>query len=233
MMRLDKLLANKAYGSRKEVHQLLKDQRVTINGEITTKKDIHVDIESDEIMVDGQVVNTKQQYYVKFHKPKGYVTAVEDAKHPVVMDLLPPEYIKMGVVPVGRLDKDTEGLLLLTNDGVWGHSIINGNKHVSKVYYVEYDGELTEEGIQRIKEGIVLGDGTHCKPALIDVVSSQSLHITIEEGKYHQVKRMIGAAGGTVTYLKRLTIGHIDLTGIEEVGSIQDLTIGDIEAFKK
>ena len=211
MMRLDKLLANKAYGSRKEVHQLLKDQRVTINGEITTKKDIHVDIESDVITVDGQVVST----------------------HPVVMDLLPPEYIKMGVVPVGRLDKDTEGLLLLTNDGVWGHSIINGNKHVSKVYYVEYDGELTEEGIQRIKEGIVLGDGTHCKPALIDVVSSQSLHITIEEGKYHQVKRMIGAAGGTVTYLKRLTIGHIDLTGIEEVGSIQDLTIGDIEAFKK
>ena len=233
MMRLDKLLANKAYGSRKEVHQLLKDQRVTINGEITTKKDIHVDIESDVIMVDGQVVNTKQQYYVKFHKPKGYVTAVEDAKHPVVMDLLPPEYIKMGVVPVGRLDKDTEGLLLLTNDGVWGHSIINGNKHVSKVYYVEYDGELTEEGIQRIKEGIVLGDGTHCKSALIDVVSSQSLLITIEEGKYHQVKRMIGAAGGIVTYLKRLTIGHIDLTGIEEVGSIQDLTIGDIEAFKK
>ena len=233
MMRLDKLLANKAYGSRKEVHQLLKDQRVAINGEITTKKDSHVDIESDVITVDGQVVNTKQQYYVKFHKPKGYVTAVEDAKHPVVMDLLPPEYIKMGVVPVGRLDKDTEGLLLLTNDGVWGHSIINGNKHVSKVYYVEYDGELTEEGIQRIKEGIVLGDGTHCKPALIDVVSSQSLHITIEEGKYHQVKRMIGAAGGTVTDLKRLTIGHIDLTGIEEVGSVQDLTIGDIEAFKK
>ena len=233
MMRLDKLLANKAYGSRKEVHQLLKYQRVTINGEITTKKDIHVDIESDVITVDGQVVSTKQQYYVKFHKPKGYVTAVEDANHPVVMDLLPPEYIKMGVVPVGRLDKDTEGLLLLTNDGVWGHLIINGNKHVSKVYYVEYDGELTEEGIQRIKEGIVLGDGTHCKPALIDVVSSQSLHITIEEGKYHQVKRMIGAAGGTVTYLKRLTIGHIDLTGIEEVGSVQDLTIGDIEAFKK
>lgn len=233
MMRLDKLLANKAYGSRKEVHQLLKDQRVTINDEITTKKDSHVDIESDVITVDGQVVDTKQQYYVKFHKPKGYVTAVEDANHPVVMDLLPPEYIKMGVVPVGRLDKDTEGLLLLTNDGVWGHSIINGNKHVSKVYYVEYDGELTEEGIQRIKEGIVLGDGTHCKPALIDVVSSQSLHITIEEGKYHQVKRVIGAAGGTVTYLKRLTIGHIDLTGIEEVGSIQDLTIGDIEAFKK
>ena len=232
-MRLDKLLANKAYGSRKEVHQIIKDRRVTINGSITTKKETHIDIDVDVVAVDDNIVSTTQLYYVKFHKPKGYVTAVEDSNHPVVMDLLPPEFIKMGVVPVGRLDKDTEGLLLLTNDGVWGHSIINGNKHVSKVYYVEYDGELTEEGIQRIKEGIVLGDGTYCKPALIDVLSSQSLHITIEEGKYHQVKRMIGAAGGTVTYLKRLTIGHIDLTGIEEVGSIQDLTIGDIEAFKK
>ena len=232
-MRLDKLLANKAYGSRKEVHQIIKDRRVTINGSIITKKETHIDIDVDVVAVDDNIVSTTQLYYVKFHKPKGYVTAVEDSSHPVVMDLLPPEFIKMGVVPVGRLDKDTEGLLLLTNDGVWGHSIINGNKHVSKVYYVEYDGELTEVGIQRIKEGIVLGDGTHCKPALIDVVSSQSLHITIEEGKYHQVKRMIGAAGGTVTYLKRLTIGHIDLTGIEEVGSIQELTIGDIEAFKK
>lgn len=232
-MRLDKLLANKAYGSRKEVHQLIKDQRVRINGKIATKKDVHVDIESDEITVDDQIVNTKQYYYVKFHKPKGYVTAVEDVNHPVVMDLLPPEYIKMGVVPVGRLDKDTEGLLLLTNDGIWGHCIINGNKHVSKVYYVEFEGKLTEEGIQRIKEGIILGDGTHCKPSLIDVVSSKSVHITIEEGKYHQVKRMIGAAGGTVTYLKRLIIGHIDLTGIEEIGSVQDLTLVDIEAFKK
>ena len=232
-MRLDKLLANKAYGSRKEVHQIIKDRRVTINGEICTKKDIHVNIDTDIIFVDGQVINTTQQYYVKFHKPKGYVTAVEDANHPVVMDLLPPEYLKMGVVPVGRLDKDTEGLLLLTNDGVWGHSIINGNKHVPKVYYVEFEGELSEEGINRIKEGILLGDGTHCKPALIELLSNQSATITIEEGKYHQVKRMIGAAGGSVTYLKRLTIGHVDLSGIEDVGSVMDLTIDDIEGFKK
>ena len=232
-MRLDKLLANKAFGSRKEVHQIIKDRRVTINGEITTKKDIHIDIDIDTVAVDGQTVNTTQLYYVKFHKPKGYVTAVEDSTHPVVMDLLPSEYLKMGVVPVGRLDKDTEGLLLLTNDGVWGHSIINGHKHVPKVYYVEFVGELSEEGIQRIKEGIVLGDGTQCKPALIELLSNQSATITIEEGKYHQVKRMIGAAGGTVSYLKRLTIGHVDLSGIEEVGSVMDLTIDEVEGFKK
>ena len=232
-MRLDKLLANKAYGSRKEVHQIIKDRRVTINGSITTKKETHIDIDVDVVAVDDNIVSTTQLYYVKFHKPKGYVTAVEDSSHPVVMDLLPPEFIKMGVVPVGRLDKDTEGLLLLTNDGVWGHSIINGNKHVPKVYYVEFDGELSNEGIQRIKEGILLGDGTQCKPAEIESLSLHSAHITIEEGKYHQVKRMIGAAGGTVTYLKRLTIGHVDLTGIEEVGSVMDLTVEQIEGFKK
>ena len=232
-MRLDKLLANKAYGSRKEVHQIIKDRRVTINGSITTKKETHIDIDVDVVAVDDNIVSTTQLYYVKFHKPKGYVTAVEDSSHPVVMDLLPPEFIKMGVVPVGRLDKDTEGLLLLTNDGVWGHSIINGNKHVPKVYYVEFDGELSNEGIQRIKEGILLVDGTQCKPAEIESVSLHSAHITIEEGKYHQVKRMIGAAGGTVTYLKRLTIGHVDLTGIEEVGSVMDLTVEQIEGFKK
>lgn len=232
-MRLDKLLANKAYGSRKEVHQIIKDRRVTINGEVTTKKDIHINIDIDIVAVDGQIVSTTQLYYVKFHKPKDYVTAVEDSSHPVVMDLLPPEYLKMGVVPVGRLDKDTEGLLLLTNDGVWGHSIINGHKHVPKVYYVEFEGELSAEGIQRIKEGIVLGDETQCKPALIELLSDHSATITIEEGKYHQVKRMIGAAGGSVTYLKRLTIGHVDLSGIEEVGSVMDLTIDEIEGFKK
>lgn len=119
-MRLDKLLANKAYGSRKEVHQIIKDKRVSVNGIVVTRKDMHIDLDSDNITVDGQRVNRTQAYYVKFHKPKGYVTAVEDPMHPVVMDLLPPEFRKMGVIPVGRLDKDTEGLLLLTNDGVWG-----------------------------------------------------------------------------------------------------------------
>ncbi|SNV64836.1 pseudouridine synthase [Veillonella rodentium] len=232
-MRLDKLLANKAYGSRKEVHQIIKDKRVSVNGIVATKKDMHIDLDSDNITVDGQPVNSTQAYYIKFHKPKGYVTAVEDPMHPVVMDLLPPEFRKMGVVPVGRLDKDTEGLLLLTNDGIWGHSIINGHKHIPKVYYVEYDGTLSADGLQRIREGIVLGDGTICKPAELEILSQNTLHITIEEGKYHQAKRMIGAAGGTVTYLKRLSIGSVDLNGIETVGSMLELTPSEVDAFKK
>lgn len=232
-MRLDKLLANKAYGSRKEVHQIIKDKRVSVNGIVATRKDMHIDLDSDNITVDGQPVNSTQAYYIKFHKPKGYVTAVEDPMHPVVMDLLPPEFRKMGVVPVGRLDKDTEGLLLLTNDGIWGHSIINGHKHIPKVYYVEYDGTLSADGLQRIREGIVLGDGTICKPAELEILSQNALHMTIEEGKYHQVKRMIGAAGGTVTYLKRLSVGSVDLNGIETVGSMLELTPSEVDAFKK
>lgn len=232
-MRLDKLLANKAFGSRKEVHQIIKDRRVTVNDIIVVKKDHPINIDTDTIAVDGSQISTKQLYYIKFHKPAGYITAVEDRSHPVVMDLLPPEFKKMGVFPVGRLDKDTEGLLLLTNDGVWAHSIINGHKHVPKVYYVEFHGILSKEGLERISAGIVLGDETQCKPATINILSDKSLEITIEEGKYHQVKRMIGAAGGEVTYLKRLSVGHITLSGIEEINTYLEIGDQEIADFKK
>ena len=232
-MRLDKLLANKAFGSRKEVHQIIKDRRVTVNDIIVVKKDHPINIDTDTIAVDGSQISTKQLYYIKFHKPAGYITAVEDWSQPVVMDLLPPEFKKMGVFPVGRLDKDTEGLLLLTNDGVWAHSIINGHKHVPKVYYVEFHGILSKEGLERISAGIVLGDGIQCKPATINILSDKSLEITIEEGKYHQVKRMIGAAGGEVTYLKRLSVGHITLSGIEETNTYLEIGDQEIADFKK
>ena len=232
-MRLDKLLANKAFGSRKEVHQIIKDRRVTVNDIIVVKKDHPINIDTDTIAVDGSQISTKQLYYIKFHKPAGYITAVEDRLHPVVMDLLPPEFKKMGVFPVVRLDKDTEGLLLLTNDGVWANSIINGHKHVPKVYYVEFHGILSKEGLERISVGIVLGDGIQCKPAMINILSDKSLEITLEEGKYHQVKRMIGAAGGEVTYLKRLSVGHITLSGIEETNTYLEIGDQEIAGFKK
>ncbi|WP_277282573.1 pseudouridine synthase [Veillonella caviae] len=232
-MRLDKLLSNKAFGSRKEVHQLIKEGRVLVNGVKATKKDYSISLKTDIITVDGVRVSTEQQYYIKFHKPAGYVTAVEDPVHPVVMDLLPLEFKKMGVFPVGRLDKDTEGLLLLTNDGVWGHSIINGHKHVPKVYDLTYTGTLSDEGIQRIREGILLGDGTQCKPAEIEVFDSNQARITIQEGKYHQVKRMIGAAGGEVTYLKRLSVGPITLDGVEKPGQFTKIDTVEIDGFRK
>ncbi len=139
-LRLDKFLANKALGSRKEVHALIKQGLVTVDGVVAKKKDMPIDIPEQTIAVNGEIIDSRQIYYVKFNKPAGYVCAMEDARHPTVMDILPPEFRTMGVGPVGRLDKDTEGLLLLSNDGAWAHRIINGKKHVPKRYYFEYSG---------------------------------------------------------------------------------------------
>ena len=242
-LRLDKFLANKALGSRKEVHNLIKQGLVTVDGVVAKKKDMPIEIPNQTIAVNGEIIDNRQIYYVKFHKPAGYVCAIEDSRHPTVMELLPPEFRTMGVSPVGCLDKDTEGLLLLSNDGAWAHRIINGKKHVPKRYYFEYSGTLTEERLERIRSGIILGDGTVCKPAEIilpsetdketestqDSVMLKSAEIIIEEGKYHQVKRMIGAAGGEITYLKRLTIGHLDLKDIPETGEFVYLDASDYE----
>lgn len=244
-LRLDKFLANKALGSRKEVHALIKQGLVTVDGIVAKKKDMPIDIPEQTIAVNGEIIDSRQIYYVKFNKPVGYVCAMEDARYPTVMDILPPEFRTMGVGPVGRLDKDTEGLLLLSNDGAWAHRIINGKKHVAKRYYFEYSGTLSEEGLERIRTGIVLGDGTECKPAEIiltgaeadksedtdagDAVLLKSAEIIIEEGKYHQVKRMIGAAGGEITYLKRLTVGHLDLSDIPNPGDFTYLEASDYE----
>lgn len=244
-LRLDRFLANKALGSRKEVHALIKQGLVTVDGIVAKKKDMPIDIPEQTIAVNGEIIDSRQIYYVKFNKPAGYVCAMEDARYPTVMDILPPEFRTMGVGPVGRLDKDTEGLLLLSNDGAWAHRIINGKKHVPKRYYFEYSGTLSEEGLERIRTGIVLGDGTECKPAEIiltgaeadksedtdagDAVLLKSAEIIIEEGKYHQVKRMIGAAGGEITYLKRLTVGHLDLSDIPNPGDFMYLEASDYE----
>lgn len=234
-MRIDKFLAHKAFGTRKEVHDLIKQGLVKVNDTIIKKKDMHINPDVDVVTVQDQVVQAQLEYYIKFHKPTGYVTAVEDTTDPTIMELLPEEFQTLKVFPVGRLDKDTEGLLLLTNDGPWAHKIIHGKKNIGKTYYVEYSGNLSEDGINRIRDGMVLGDGTECKPAQITlhedkaVLNEQgdmihSCELTIYEGKYHQVKRMIGACGGTVTYLQRTHIDTITLDSIEEVGMYVDLT---------
>ena len=234
-MRIDKFLAHKAFGTRKEVHDLIKQGLVSVNDTIIKKKDMHINPNVDIVSVQGQTVQSQLEYYVKLHKPAGYVTAVEDSTGPTIMELLPLEFQTLKVFPVGRLDKDTEGLLLLTNDGPWAHKIIHGKKNIGKTYYVEYSGTLSDEGIRRMQEGMVLGDGTECKPAQLvyhedgavpneDGELIHSCELTIYEGKYHQVKRMIGACGGTVTYLQRISIDTITLNSIEEPGMYTELS---------
>lgn len=266
-LRLDKFLAHKAFGTRKEVHSLIKQGLVTVNGTTARKKDVSIDTDKDVVAVKNEPVSMQMVYYVAFNKPAGYICAVHDTKQPTVMELLPPEFTTLEVFPVGRLDKDTEGLLLLSNDGNWAHRIINGKKEIEKVYYVEYTGTLSEEGLDRIAAGMELGDGTKCKPAHLTLLgdgdewrkiagdgpckidgdelsrieeedahraqplegSCNAAMITVTEGKYHQVKRMIGAAGGEVVYLKRLSVGPFDLSGIEETGQYAILLPEDYE----
>lgn len=230
-MRLDKLLANVNVGTRKEVHELIKKGLVTVNGEVIKKKDASVDPEKDTIVVKGNPIRTQLTYYIKMHKPAGYVTATEDPTHPTVMELLPPTLWKLGISPVGRLDKDTEGLLLLTNDGIWAHRVINGKKDVKKSYYLTYTGTLLDEGLTRIREGMVLGDGTKLKSAHWEQTGEQAGILTISEGKFHQVKRMISAAGGEVTYLKRLSVGEVTLSGIEKKKEWRELDDKEIKFF--
>lgn len=263
-LRLDKFLAHKAFGTRKEVHGLIKKGIVAVNGQVVRKKDVPIDTEKDAVTVKGEPVSMQMTYYVAFNKPAGYICAVQDDRQPTVMELLPPEFTTLEVFPVGRLDKDTEGLLLLTNDGNWAHRIINGKKEIAKVYYVEYKGTLSEEGLERIATGLELGDGTQCKPAQLTLLgdgdewreiagngpykidgdmlnrieetghhktdgSHNAAFLTITEGKFHQVKRMIGTAGGEVVYLKRLSVGPFDLSGIEETGQYITLLPEDYE----
>lgn len=229
-MRIDKWLANKAYGSRKEVHELIKKNQVTVNGILCKAKDFSINPDVDTISVRGEMVSKKRLYYIKFHKPCGYVTAVADSQ-PTVMDLLPAEFKKMGVFPVGRLDKDTSGLLLLTNDGQWGHRIINGTKNIDKTYVASLTAPLELEATAKAKAGIVLKDGTICKPATLIEEDALHIRLIIQEGKYHQVRRMVAALGSRVLTLCRVSIDSLDLTDIPNEGEYRYLLPEEVEKF--
>ncbi len=230
-MRIDKVLANLNYGSRKEVHDLIKKGLVKVNSLVVRDKGFAIDPDRDTVQVREEVVDTTLRIYIKLNKPAGYITATEDKNGPSVMDLLPPRFLKLGVVPVGRLDKDTEGLLLFSTDGKWGHRIINGKKSIEKKYFFTYEGVINKDGLEQIGKGLELRDGTQYKPAIIDLTKPNEGEIIVTEGKYHQVKRMIQAIGGTVTYLKRMSIGPITLADIEEVGTFSPLTPSEIDSF--
>ncbi len=228
-MRIDKLLANLAFGSRKEVHELLKKGEVTVNDVVINKKDFSVNPEVDTVTVRGEIVDMRLTRYIKFYKPAGYITAVEDRSAPTVMELLPEEFVKMGIVPVGRLDKDTEGLLILTNDGKWAHTVINGKKKVCKTYAFTYEGTFVEDAVAKTTAGLVLADGTECKPGHLQILNEREGLLTISEGKFHQVKRMVAALGANVTFLERLTVGTVTLEGLEEPGDYMDLTQEELD----
>lgn len=227
MMRLDKLLAHSQYGTRKEVKELIRKGYVEVNGEIIRNDDFKVDELNDEIIVDGSNVNYQKNLYFLLHKPSGYVSATFDTKYPTVLDCIADEQVRR-CFPVGRLDIDTEGLLLITNDGKLAHFLLSPKFHVDKKYYVEFEGIFDNQYITVFKEGVVIDDGYKCLPAVLEKIAENKAYITIHEGKFHQVKRMFEACDMKVTYLRRETFGPLNLTGLK-LGKYRYLTNEELE----
>ena len=224
MERLDKLIAATGRWSRKEAKSLLKAGRVSVDGRIPAGPEEKIG-EDAQVLVDGRPIRTERYVYVMLHKPGGVISSTEDPKERTVMDLLPGELRRIGLAPVGRLDKDTEGLLLLTNDGPLAHRLLSPGRHVDKVYYVETEGAMDAADREAFRQGIRLRDGTQCLPAELELLDApgQAL-VTLREGKYHQVRRMLAARGKPVTYLKRLSMGALTLDRDLEPGAWRFLT---------
>ncbi|UFT98157.1 rRNA pseudouridine synthase [Radiobacillus kanasensis] len=235
-MRIDKLLANMGFGSRKEVKSLLKKGIVICNGEIIKNGQDQVDPNHDDIRVAGELIEYKEFVYLMMHKPPGHVSATEDFRDPTVVDLLEPEDAIFEPFPVGRLDKDTEGLLLLTNDGKLAHQLLSPKKNVGKTYYARIAGSVTEEDVAAFTKGVTLDDGYETKPAELKILRSGSaseIEVTITEGKFHQVKRMFESVGKKVVYLKRLSMGHLVLDEELPLGSYRELTSEELSLLKQ
>lgn len=224
MIRLDKLLGHTGFGTRKELKALCKGGHVAVNAAVCRDSSQKIDPEKDIVTVDGQRVIYAEHLYLMLYKPAGVISATEDNFSRTVLDLLPQQYQGAGLFPVGRLDKDTTGLLLLTNDGVWAHGITAPKKHTDKVYTAVVEGEIPPDIGARFAAGIVLKDGLHCLPAQAEVTATQTLRIVVQEGKFHQVKRMCAASGLQVIRLKRESIGALHLDAGLKPGEFRALT---------
>ena len=224
MDRLDKLVAQYSDYSRKDVRKLVKEKRIEVNGVPALSFDEKIG-EEDLVMLDGEPILRKRRILAVLNKPMGFVTSTEDPRDRTVMELVPKEWMKMGVYPVGRLDKDTEGLLIFTNDGALAHCLISPKNGIEKEYYVEHTGSVEREDIAAFKAGMVLDDEP-LKPALLIPMDEGKSRVVVTEGKYHQVRRMMAIRGMDVTYLKRIREGKLAL-GSLEVGKWKELEPGE------
>ncbi len=226
-MRLDKFLSDSTDMSRKDIKQLIKKKAVTVNGSVITKPETQVE-EKDTVTVNGQAVLYKRFIYLILNKPSGYVSATEDKKYPVVTDLVPEEYRHFDVFPAGRLDIDTEGLLILTNDGEFVHDITSPKKNVYKRYFARLDKPAEEADISVFAGGMEFKDFT-AKPARLEICDdSTEAYVEIAEGKFHQVKRMFERVGKTVVYLKRVSIGGLTLPDDLEFGEVKEIDCNEL-----
>ncbi|EAE8346954.1 rRNA pseudouridine synthase [Listeria monocytogenes] len=227
-MRLDKLLSHTGFGSRKEVKPLLKSGAVVVNGTIQKDSKTQVNPDKDQVTVHGAPVVYQEFVYFMLHKPQNVVSATEDNVSETVIDLLAQEDTLTDPFPVGRLDKDTEGLLIITNDGTLAHNLLSPKKHIDKTYYAKIDGDITAADVEAFAAGIELDDGYTCKPARLEIITPNEISVTIQEGKFHQVKRMFAARGKTVSYLKRISMGNLQLDESLELGEYRPLTEAEL-----
>ena len=227
MERLDKFLCDSGAGTRSQVKAILKSGRVTVDGKPEKDNSRKIDPEKNTVCLDGEVLGGKRRIVVMLNKPAGFVTATEDPVEKTVMELLPPEMKYLDLKPVGRLDKATEGLLLFTNDGDLLHRLISPKKEVPKVYYAQHEGTAAEEDVQAFASGLTLRDGTVCLSAKLEPLGAGESRITVYEGKYHQVRRMMASRNMTVTYLERQQEGCLTLGDLPR-GKVRELTEEEI-----
>ena len=237
MMRLDKYLAEMGVGTRQEVKKQIRQGKAAVNGTVVKAADTKIDETCDEVTISGRNISYVSYEYYMLNKPAGVVSATEDRRDTTVIDLI-KEKKRKDLFPVGRLDKDTEGLLLITNDGDLAHRLLAPKKHVDKVYYAKVAGIVTEEDVERFAQGIDIGtdEDEMTRPAQLDILKSgeeSEIRLTIHEGKFHQVKRMVKAVGSEVLYLKRLSMGSLKLDEELKLGEYRRLTKAELQELKE
>lgn len=234
MERLDKIIASQGKYSRSEVKKLVKAGLVTLNGRVVKSSDIKCDVNTDVISIDGVSLNYKKHIYIMLNKPKGVISATEDPSQKTVIDLVPKELMRQGLFPAGRLDGDTTGFVLITDDGDFAHRILSPKNHIMKTYHATLQRELTDEDVVKFKEGLTLGDGTKCLEAHVRMLPDREnvAEVIICEGKYHQVKRMFASLGNKVLELRRVKMGGLELDESLKEGKCRELTDEEVKAIE-
>ncbi|SFJ62965.1 16S rRNA pseudouridine516 synthase [Terrisporobacter glycolicus] len=235
-LRIDKILSNVGYGSRAEIKVYCKKGLVKVNDKVISNPGTQVDTDTDKIEFNNEVVKYREFVYIMMNKPDGYLSATFDKRDPIVLDLIKSSYLAFEPFPVGRLDKDTEGLLVLTNDGKLAHRVLSPKKHVPKTYYAKIDGVVTEKDVKAFEEGVTLDDGYETMPSQLKILESgetSEIELTIHEGKFHQVKRMFESVGKKVVYLKRLSMGKLKLDETLSLGEYRELTEEEVKLIEE
>ena len=231
IVRVDKILSELGFGSRQEIKKYVKAGKVRINDNIVKKPEEKLNSEKDKLYFEGKEVEVEEFETFILYKPAGYVCATKDNVHKTVMELIDSK--RKNIVPVGRLDLDTEGILILTNDGALNHRLVSPASHVDKTYYAVFEGKLDENAVEMTKNGLDIGEGEVSKPAKLEIISDNEILLTIHEGKFHQVKRMVKALGGEVTYLKRVAFGGLILDDLKlNKGESRKITEIEMEMLK-